>query len=146
LDEPEQKLFGRLSVFVGGWDLEAIEAVGAGGGIEEDEVLDLLSVLVDKSLVVTGAEGDGAPRYRLLETVRQYASEKLAATEEEEAVGQRHALFFLGLAERAEPELGGTEQVKWLDRLEKELTAILTLVDPAANSRRGRTSPPRLLP
>jgi predicted ATPase/DNA-binding SARP family transcriptional activator len=121
LGEPEQRLFGRLSVFVGGWDLEAIEAVGAGGGIEEDEVLDLLSALVDKSLVVTGADGDGAPCYRLLETVRQHASEKLAATGEEEVLSQRHALFFLGLAERAEPELGGTEQVAWLDRLEREL-------------------------
>ena len=121
LDEPERELFGRLSVFAGGLTLEAAEAVGAGGGIEEGEVLDLLSRLVDKSLVVTGADGDGASRYRLLETVRQYASGKLESEGEEENARQRHALFFLRLAERAEPELSGTEQVAWLDRLETEL-------------------------
>jgi predicted ATPase len=73
--------------------------------------LDLLSSLVDKSLVVAEAFGSGVPRYRVLEIVRQYAAEKLAAGGEEEAVRQRHALFFLGLAERAEPELSATEQV-----------------------------------
>ena len=120
LSGPEQALFGRLSVFAGGWSLEAAEAVGAGSGIEEGEVLDLLSRLVDKSLVlVTGRTGEA--RYRLLETVRQYASDKLAAGGEEEVVRQRHAVFFLGLAERAELELSGTQQVAWLDRLEREL-------------------------
>jgi predicted ATPase/DNA-binding SARP family transcriptional activator len=121
LSEPEQKLLGRLSVFVGGWTLEAAEAVGAGSGIEEDEVLDLLSRLVDKSLVIAEADGDGVPRYRLLETVRQYASATLGSGGGEEAVGQRHALFFLELADRAEPELSGAGQAAWLDRLEREL-------------------------
>ena len=131
LSEQERELLERLSVFTGGWALEAAEAVGAGSGIEEGRgsygpvsnppLLDLLSGLVDKSLVVAEADGDGALRYRLLETVRQYATEKLAATEEEDSVRQRHAMFFLELAERAEPELSGTEQVAWLDRLESEL-------------------------
>jgi non-specific serine/threonine protein kinase len=111
LSGPEQELFGRLSVFAGGWTLEAAEEVGAGRDTQEGEVLDLLSSLVDKSLVVAEAFGSGVPRYRLLEIVRQYAAEKLAAGGEEEAVRQRHALFFLGLAERAEPELSATEQV-----------------------------------
>ena len=121
LREEEQKLFGRLSVFAGGWDLETAEAVGAGGGIEGNEVLDLLSSLVDKSLVLVEVSDGGAPRYRLLETVRQYASEKLAARGEVEAVRRRHALFFLEMAERSEPELSGAEQVAWLDRLDGEL-------------------------
>jgi predicted ATPase/DNA-binding SARP family transcriptional activator len=131
LSEPERKLFGRLSVFVGGWTLEAAEEVCSGDGIGEGQdphgrvsnppVLDLLSQLVDKSLVVAEADRAGAPRYRLLETVRQYASGRLGYAGEEEAVRQRHALFFLELAERAEPELSGAEQAAWLDRLEREL-------------------------
>ena len=132
LSKAEQELYGRLSVFAGGWTLEAAEEVCSGDGIEEDEVwdsnptvLDLLSRLVDKSLVV--AETDGAPRYRLLETVRQFASEKLGSGEEQ-AVRQRHALYFLELAELAEPELCGAGQAAWLDRLERELDNFRTAV------------------
>ncbi len=76
LSEAEKKLFGRLSVFAGGWTLEAAEAVGAGHGIGRDDVLDLLNDLVDKSLVQAEAGGD-ALRYRMLEPVRQYALERL---------------------------------------------------------------------
>ncbi len=121
LSKPEQKLFARLSAFVGGWTLDAADTVGAGTGIEEGEVLDLLLNLVDKSLVVADVDGDGASRQRLLETVRQYAAEALASSGEENAVRERHALFFLDLAERAEPELSASEQVSWLDCLELEL-------------------------
>jgi len=122
LSEPERKLFGRLSVFAGGWTLEAAEAVGAEpgarGGIEEDEVLDLLGRLVDKSLVVAeaGAE-EGAPRYKMLEPVRQYGWEQL---EETEQVRERHASYYLALVEEAEPELIGAKQVAWLERLTTE--------------------------
>ena len=148
LSEDERTLFRRLSVFTGGWVLEAAEAVGAGSGIEEGlvanpgrasnpPVLDLLSGLVDKSLVVAEADGDGALRYRLLETVRQYATEKLGSGAEEEAVRQRHAMFFLALAERAEPELGGTEQVAWLDRLESELSNLRVALGWFKESARG---------
>jgi predicted ATPase len=121
LGGPEQDLFERLSVFAGGWTLEAAEAVGSGRGSEEGDVLDLLSLLVDKSLVVAEVREDGVVRYRLLETVRQYASEQLLARGEAEAARWRHAQFFLELAEGAEPELSGTEQIVWLDRLEREL-------------------------
>jgi predicted ATPase len=76
LSEPERKLFGRLLVFAGGWTLEAAEAVGAGDGIEESEVLRLFLMLVDKSLVLSEA-GEGGFRYGMLEPVRQYAQEKL---------------------------------------------------------------------
>lgn len=113
LDDKEQELFRELSAFAGGWTLEAAEAVGAG-----DDILDLLSSLVDKSLVVTGVPEPA--RYRLLEPVRQYALERLEESGEAEEVRRRHALWCLELAERAEPELTGPDQVKWLERLEAE--------------------------
>jgi predicted ATPase/DNA-binding SARP family transcriptional activator/DNA-binding CsgD family transcriptional regulator len=121
LREPEQTLFGRLSVFAGGWTLEAAEAVGTGGGIEEGEVLDLLSRLVDKSLVVTQVSGgQGVPRYRMLEPVRQYAQEKLEQSGEGEEIHRRGARFFLALAEDAELGLSGPEDAAWLSRVQAE--------------------------
>jgi predicted ATPase/DNA-binding CsgD family transcriptional regulator len=120
LDEQERVLFGRLSVFAGGWTLEAAEAVGATEGIEEEEVLDLLSALVDKSLVVAEGGPEGAPRYRMLEPVRSYAREKLEDSAEADAVRLRHASFFFALAEEGEPQLMGKRQGLWLSRLERE--------------------------
>jgi predicted ATPase len=120
LSEPEQKLFERLSVFAGGWTLEAAETVGAGGNFEEGEVLDLLWGLVNKSLVVAEARPEGTARYRMLEPIRQYAREKLEEDEEAEEVQGRHAAFFLALAEEAEPELAGPQQRLWVERLEAE--------------------------
>ncbi len=120
LSEPERALFGRLSVFAGGWTLEAAEAVGEGAGIERDEVLDLLSGLVDKSLVVAEAEEGASPRFDMLETVRQYGREQLEAGGEAERVRRRHAAFFLVLAEAAEPELKGSLQLARLEELETE--------------------------
>jgi predicted ATPase/DNA-binding CsgD family transcriptional regulator/Flp pilus assembly protein TadD len=120
LDEPERALFGRLHVFAGGFTLEAAESVGAGGGIEEEDVLELLSMLVEKSLVVAEESWERGARYRLLEPVRQYAEEKSRVSGEGEAVRLRHAEFFLALAEAAEPGLSGPRQVEWLDRLEDE--------------------------
>ena len=122
LSESEQKLFGRLSVFAGGWTIEAAEAVGAGEGIDEGDVLDLLSWLVDKSLVVAdaGAKRESALRYRMLEPIRQYASERLEERGEADALRSRHAASVLALAERAEPELRGPRQVVWLKRLDAE--------------------------
>ena len=120
LSEPEQVLFRRLCVFAGGFTLEATESVGAGAGIEEVDVLELLSHLVDKSLVVAEESWESGARYRLLEPIRQYAEEKLRVSGEVEAVGRRHAEFFLALAEEAEPELSRPRQAEWLDRLETE--------------------------
>ena len=119
LSEDEKKLFGRLSVFAGGWTLEAAEAVGAGGNAEED-VLDLLSGLVEKSLVATKGGDQGGTRYRMLEPVRQFAREKLEVGDESEEARHRHAAFFLTLAEEAEPKLLGPEDREWLERLERE--------------------------
>lgn len=118
LNELEQTLFRRLSVFVGGWTLEATEAVGVGDGIEQSDILDLLGRLVDKSLVVAGEEG--MARYRMLEPVRQYGREKLGESGETERIRERHARYYLVLAERAEPELTGPQQGAWLERLRSE--------------------------
>ena len=120
LSEPERVLFRRLSTFAGGWTLEASEEVGAGGGVEEGEVLDLLSGLVEKSLVVARGGDPGGARYRLLEPVRQYALDKLEQSGEAEEARRRHAEFFLGLAEVTETAMRGPEQAAWLDRLEAE--------------------------
>jgi predicted ATPase len=120
LSGDEKKLFGRLSVFAGGWTLEAAEAVGAGGDVEEEDILDLLSGLVEKSLAVAKGFDEGRVRYRLLEPVRQYALEKLKESGEGEAAKRAHAEYFLILAEEAEPELFGPRDVEWFDRLEEE--------------------------
>jgi len=120
LSESEKRLFRRLSVFAGDWTLGAAEVAGAGDGIDRKDVLDLLSGLVNKSLVVAEATGEGGVRYRLLEPIRQYAREKLEGSEEGEVVRRRHALWFLALAEEAEPELRSEHQGLWLERLETE--------------------------
>jgi predicted ATPase/DNA-binding CsgD family transcriptional regulator len=123
LSEREKVLFRRLSVFVGGWTLEATEEVCAGEEIEKDEVLDLLTHLVDKSLVLVAEQQQqdhGEARCRLLETVRQYGRERLEESGEAEQLRERHASYYLALAERAEAHLKGRRQAAWLERLEKE--------------------------
>ena len=120
LSEIERILLGRLSVFAGGWTLEAAEDVGSGGGIEREEVLDLLAHLVDKSMVVSEAGAEGALRYGMLEPVRQYGEQKLEESGEAARVRKRHAEYYLALAEEAEPELKGAGQAQWLGRLERD--------------------------
>jgi predicted ATPase/class 3 adenylate cyclase/DNA-binding CsgD family transcriptional regulator len=97
LTEPERVLFRRLAVFLGGFDLEAAQAVGAASEVEQYQVLDQLSLLVDKSLVVA-EDVSGVMRYRLLETVRQYALEKLSESGEADAVRDRHRDHYTGRA------------------------------------------------
>jgi predicted ATPase/DNA-binding SARP family transcriptional activator len=119
LSEPERTLLCRLSVFAGGWTLGAAEAVCAGESDDAWELLDLLTSLVDKSLVTyddAGSEG----RYRLLETVRQYARDRLLEAGEGPAVWQRHHDWCLALAKETEPKLYGPEPAEGLDRLERE--------------------------
>ena len=118
LSQPERRLFCWLSVFAGGWTLEAAEAVGAEDNTEQGDVLDLLSRLVEKSLVVAEAMGGGGVHYRMLEPIRQYAREKLQLGGEAEEMRRRHADFFLALAEDAEPLLRGPDDVEWLEHLE----------------------------
>ena len=119
LHDPEKQLLRRLSVFAGGWTLEAAAQVCAGEGVADWEVLDLLTSLSDKSLVAA-EQVDGHSRYRLLETVRQYARERLMESGRGELVRERHWDYFLALAEKAEPQLLGAEQAHWLQRLEQE--------------------------
>jgi len=116
----EKALLRRLSVFAGGWSLEAAESVCAGGEGEDGEVLDLLSRLAAKSLAVVEAPDEGRVRYRLLENLRSYARERLAEAGEAETLSARHRDWFLAFAEEAEPNLSGPEQASWLDRLERD--------------------------
>ena len=97
LTEPERSLFRRLGVFLGGFDLEAAQAVGAGTAVEHHQVMDHLTQLVDKSLVVA-EDASGAMRYRLLETMRQYALEKLGESDEADAVRDRHRDHYIDRA------------------------------------------------
>ena len=115
----EQALLRRLSVFVGGWSLSAVEAVCSGDGVASEDVLDLLAALVAKSLVLM-EEQSGTTRYRLLETVRQYARDRLLEHGDGAAWRDRHLACFVALGEEAAPQLRGALQQDWLDRLELE--------------------------
>ena len=119
LAEDERIVLRRLSVFAGGWSLDAAQAVcGDGSG---DEVVDLLTRLVDKSLVMVDDSSESAEaRYRLLETIRQYAREKLLASGESGPIRDRHLGYYLRFAEDAEPRLRGADQLAWLGRVETE--------------------------
>jgi predicted ATPase/class 3 adenylate cyclase/DNA-binding CsgD family transcriptional regulator len=125
LNPAERTLLDRLSVFAGGWTLAAAEAVSSAGDSREWLVLDLLAALVDKSLV-QAVEVDGSTRYRLLETVRQYAAERLAlrASSELEQTRAAHRAHYLALVETAGAHLRGRDEAVWLDRLEVEFDNI----------------------
>jgi predicted ATPase/class 3 adenylate cyclase len=118
LQKPEQIVFQRLAAFRGGFTLEAAERVCVGGVVDQLDVVDHLSSLVDKSMVVW--EGGHGDRYRLLETLRQYAMEQLKDAGEADEVRQRHAEYFLEVAEEAAPHLRRHGQVEWLERLEAD--------------------------
>jgi predicted ATPase/DNA-binding CsgD family transcriptional regulator len=118
LSPEEQALFRRLAVFRGGFTLDAAEAVGVGIG-GDSEAFDLVASLADKSLL-RREEREDVPRYRMLETVREYGLEQLAASDELAAARREHALHFLALAERAAPAWWGPAPGAWLDRLEAE--------------------------
>ncbi len=120
LSEPERILLRRLSVFSGGWTLEAAEAVCSAEAIENWEVLELLTHLIDKSLVLAETVAGGETRYRLLGTVRQYAGDRLIEAGEAARLRARHRDWFLELAEKAIPGLRGRDQGLWVERLELE--------------------------
>ena len=117
LTQPERMLLRRLAVFAGSWTVDAAESVASGSGIDKPDVLDLMTSLVEKSLVTHEAKGT---RYRLLETIREYALERLAEAGEADATRTRHLAHYLALAERANPELVGPDQGMWLARLDAE--------------------------
>jgi len=140
LTKEEQALFTRLAVFVGGWTLEAAEAVCLmkdESGKRQDEgpvseVLDRLTSLINKNLVLRH-EVNGESRFAMLETIREYALAWLARSGEEEAVRRRHAAHYLRLAGAAEPKLIGTQQATWLDRLEREYGNLRAALEWALN-------------
>jgi tetratricopeptide (TPR) repeat protein len=139
LTEPEQALFRQLSVFAGGWTLEAAEAVCAGEQVALDEVLDLLAHLVDKSLVLVEVQGAVA-RYRMLETVRQYGHERLREAGEMVAI-ERHAAYYLALAETAEPHMRQPGQMARLRDDHDNLRAALEwAIDSGATELAARLS------
>ena len=119
LSDREKTVFQRLAVFVGGWTLEAAEAVCGDGGIDPRDVLNLLGSLSDKSLVVSDLKGD-AVRYRMLETIRLYAQERCQEASEQTTARSRLLEWCRRLTEEAAPKLVGPDQKWWLSRLEAE--------------------------
>jgi non-specific serine/threonine protein kinase len=121
LSAAEQTFLQRVSVFVGGWSLEAAEEIATGDGIEKADALDLLRSMVMKSLAATDSHPDGSMRYKLLEVLRQFAQERLEDSGMSETVHSRHADYYVTLGEQAEPDLrGGPHLESWLNRLDLE--------------------------
>ena len=120
LTDEEQALFARLSVFTGGLTMEAADEVCPNGEVEADQILDLLASLVDKSLLLPGEGTGGSTRYRLLETLREYAQERLEESEDAKEFRRRHVAYFLELARQAGHELHGSAQAVWLNLLDDE--------------------------
>jgi len=118
LSADEQALFRRLAIFAGGCSLDAAEALCQGG--RQSEVLDGLESLVDKSLVVQYEQQDGAPRFRMLETIREYAMERLAESDEAAEVAREHARIYVALGEESAPQLHQPEQLERFKQLETE--------------------------
>jgi non-specific serine/threonine protein kinase len=131
LHPAEQMLFRRLAVFVGGFTLDAGEAMAE--AIAGIDALDGIATLVDSSLLGKGEDDGGEPRLLMLETIREYGLEQLALGGEEEGARRRHACWYLALAEQADPELTSPDEVWWLERLEVEhdnlRDALLWLLD-----------------
>ena len=142
LDPAEQRLFARLSVFAGGFTVESAEAVCDDGGALGMAVLDGLASLLNKSLVRRQGEDDARPRLLLLETLREFASERLRAGGDAEAVAAQHAAYFLTMAEQAEPALWTAGQERWFQSLDLEhdnlraaLAYSIALPDPETATR-----------
>lgn len=129
LDEPERMLFNELSVFRGGWTLEAAEAVASNEHVADGDVLAYMSSLIEQSLVVTGNQEDSSIRYRFLVPVREFAAEHLERSGKVEDVRRRHAEYYLSLSEQAATHLTGPHQVEWLSRLELERDNLRTALN-----------------
>jgi len=120
LDAEEQRLFRRLSIFVGGCELSAVEALCRGVEDQSTDVLNVIASLLDKSFVQQVEQAGNEPRFMMLETMREFGLEALAASGEMEAIRRAHAAYYLRLAEEAEPEWDGPQQAAWSERLERE--------------------------
>jgi predicted ATPase/DNA-binding SARP family transcriptional activator len=135
LSEPERTVARRLAAFAGSASAAAAEQVcSAPGRIPAEDVFELLASLVDRSFVVAVPQPGGTTRYRMLETIRVYAAEKLAASGEEAAARAAHAAFVVELVEAAEPHLRGRDQLVWLDRLRIEADEIIAALDRAVTA------------
>ena len=134
LTEAERLVLGRLSVFAAGWTLEAAEEVCAGGEVAAEQVTEVLFRLVDKSLVVVDGGTEGEVRYRLLETIRQYGGERLAALDEAALVRRRHYEWALTWARDADGRLLSAEQAGALDGLEQERDNLRTALEWASTA------------
>jgi predicted ATPase/class 3 adenylate cyclase len=136
LSQEEQRMLERLAVFAGGFSLDAAEATVATEDVEVFEVLDLVTGLVGRSLVVADEHG-ASTRYRLLETVRQYAEERLEEAGDAAAIRQRHAEHYVALVEEAGPHLLGRDELDWVGRLEPELDNLRTALAWAVDNDRA---------
>ncbi len=134
LSESERVLFLRLSVFGGGRSLEAVEAVCAGDGVDAYDALDLLQLLVEKSLLSVESDANDETRYTMIESVWQYARERLSASGEFDRLRDRHLDYFVILAERARPHLDGHQMTVWLDRISADQFNIRLAIEWAATS------------
>jgi predicted ATPase/DNA-binding SARP family transcriptional activator len=137
MSEPEQIFLRRLSVFAGGFTLDAVESVAAGGDVAQSQVIDLLENLINKSLVTVQelpGVADGETRFGMLETIREYARQKLEIADEEVKVRERHLEFFAAFAERAQKGIYSVEQAGWFKRLDQEVDNLRVALDwPAAS-------------
>jgi predicted ATPase/Flp pilus assembly protein TadD len=128
LDDRERAFFARLAIFAGGWTLRAATEVCGGEGLDEWDALDVLSSLVDKSLVVVESFGDDQ-RYRMLNSIREYALERLAETGQHEQVGEKHARFYAALVNELAPLALALEDVEWQRRLAAELDNVRAAIE-----------------
>lgn len=137
LSVSEQTLFRRLSVFVGGFTLDAAENVGVGDVVLKSEIIDLLGRLINKSLVIVderSGNAEGENRYRMLETIREYTREKLLEAEDYDRVSRRHLEFFVNLVDEIESNVERADQPALLDRLESEIDNLRLALDRALDS------------
>jgi len=135
LTEPEQVVLRRLALHAGGATLGAAEEVCAGDGVGTEQVLDLVARLVDRSLVVVTDDGVSGPRYRLLESVAAYGTQRLREAAEEHRLQRRYARYYTELAECAAPHLRGSDQRRWLWRLDAEVANLRRALDIAVQQR-----------
>jgi len=139
LDDTEKFFFRRLAVFVGGWTLEAAETVCSDTSIQSNKILDLLEGLINKSMVITEETQHGI-RYRVLETMRQYANEKLIESGESDILRDKHLDHFLNFAETASTHLIRSEQLSWLKQLDADYENLRAAIEWALNKNSPESS------
>jgi predicted ATPase len=140
LGPEEQALFRLLAVFVGGWTLEAAKALSQGVDQANLDVLNTLSALLDNSLIQQIEQEGAEPRLTMLETIREYGLDRLQESGETHVCQRAHALYYLALAEEAEPHLKGAQQVLWWKRLEREQGNLLTALDWLIGQEEGESA------